>query len=136
MSLPPLRDAYSSPKSLLSALSILLEPSASLKSHLVPALSASLSSSPPSSYDELVDLAEREVASWSQEDKADFLGAHPRIGEVKNLSAHSRKEQGNAQPTPPEVLAKLEVGLLSRSYAQADDGDRRSMPSMSRNIRV
>lgn len=117
MSLPSLSDACSSQDALYSVLSALLEPSPSLQNRLVPALSASLSGSPPSSYAELIDSAEREVASWSQEDKADFLGGHPRIGEVKNLSAHSSKEQGNSQTTPPEVLAKLEVCNVIRSLA-------------------
>lgn len=114
MSLPSIKDVCDSQDSLLSALSILLEPSASLKNHLVPALSATLSDSPLSSYADLIDQAEREVASWAQGDKANFLGGHPRIGEVSNLSAHSSKEQGGSQATGPEVLAKLEVCCTTR----------------------
>lgn len=96
---------------LYEILSALLEPSTSLKERLVPALSSTLSGSQKElgPYSELIDLSEQEVASWSQDDKADFLGGHPRIGEVKNLSALSSKEQNNAQSTPKEVLDKLQV---------------------------
>ena len=121
MSLPSLKDACASQNALFSALSILLEPSSSLQKRLVPALSASLSRTPPGSYAGLCDSAEREVGSWSQEDKADFLGGHPRIGEVKNLSAHSSKEQDNSQTTPPKVLAKLEVRKGSKSHPSLPD---------------
>jgi hypothetical protein len=111
MSLPSLEDCCSSRDRLDDALSTLLEPSTSLKQHLVPALSSKLAGSQkkPESYGELVDLSEQEVSSWSQDDKADFLGGHPRIGEVKNLSALSSKEQNNTQSTPQEVLDKLQV---------------------------
>ena len=122
--LPTLAEAISSRAALEQALYTLLEPSTSLREHLVPALSARLESagsdkrsgngpaqSKPTAYTDLVDAAEAEVATWSPADKADFLGGHPRIGEVKNLSALSSKEQSGATQTPPEVLAKLEVRL-------------------------
>lgn len=120
--LPTLAEAISSRAALEQALCTLLEPSTSLREHLVPALSARLESagsdkrsgngpaqSRPTAYTDLVDAAEAEVATWSPADKADFLGGHPRIGEVKNLSALSSKEQSGATQTPPEVLAKLET---------------------------
>lgn len=112
MSLPSLQEACSSKAALDQALSTLLEPSTTLKEHLVPALSSTISSHSPASYSVLVDLCEREISTWSIDEKADFLGGHPRIGEVKNLSALSSKEQSNAQATPPEVLAKLQVSCL------------------------
>lgn len=118
MSLPSIGDALASSSSLESALSILFEPSTSLKHHLVPSLSSQLSSSSSSSstsntghvktYTELVDLSQQEISTWSLEEKADFIGGHPRIGEVSNLSALSTKEQAS-KATPPEVLARLEV---------------------------
>lgn len=120
--LPTLAEAVSSRAALEQALCILLEPSTSLREHLVPALSTGLDNSSgggsaqsqPTTYADVVDAAEAEVATWSQADKADFLGGHPRIGEVKNLSALSSKEQSGATQTPPEVLAKLEVRLETR----------------------
>lgn len=114
MSLPPLSDVVSSQESLLEALSTLLEPSASLRDRLAPGLSQTLAARPskPATYGELVDLAQEQLGAWDQDAKADFLGGHPRIGEVKNLSKLSSKEQSNATPTAPEVLAKLEVDFL------------------------
>ena len=111
MSLPPLKEACSSHSALELALSTLLEPSKSLREHLVPSLWSTLlkTSNPPANYTALVDQSEYEVETWGRDEKADFLGGHPRIGEVKGLSAFSSKEQSGKAPTPPEVLAKLEV---------------------------
>lgn len=49
------------------------------------------------------------IRGWNPELQAQFVGGHPRIGETKNLSVLSSKEQsgGTLQPTPPEVLARL-----------------------------
>lgn len=49
------------------------------------------------------------IRGWDPELQAQFIGGHPRIGETKNLSVLSSKEQsgGTSQPTPPEVLARL-----------------------------
>ena len=112
MSLPSLEEACASQAALQNLLSTLLEPSTSLKQHLVPALHDELHQSKAESYSTLIDTAEKQVATWSQDEKADFLGGHPRIGEVAHLSALSSKEQNNAQVTPPEVLARLKVACI------------------------
>jgi 2-oxo-4-hydroxy-4-carboxy--5-ureidoimidazoline (OHCU) decarboxylase len=92
-------------------LSLLLEPSDILFSTLVPGLVASLSSGKRfASYTDLIDAAIAQVASWDLTQRAQFIEGHPRIGETKNLSALSAKEQGatpTVAPTPPEVLARL-----------------------------
>ncbi|KAJ7743085.1 Oxo-4-hydroxy-4-carboxy-5-ureidoimidazoline decarboxylase [Mycena metata] len=92
-------------------LSILLEPSPILFSTLVPTFIASLSSGTRfASYSELIDAAIVQVSSWDLPLRAQFIEGHPRIGETKNLSALSAKEQGatpTVAPTPPEVLARL-----------------------------
>ncbi|KAJ7035628.1 Oxo-4-hydroxy-4-carboxy-5-ureidoimidazoline decarboxylase [Mycena alexandri] len=92
-------------------LSILLEPSDILFSTLVPGFIASLSSGTRfASYTELIDAAIAQVSSWDLPLRAQFIEGHPRIGETKNLSALSAKEQGatpTVTPTPPEVLARL-----------------------------
>ena len=113
MSLPSLEEACASQEALTSLLSTLLEPSTSLKEHLVPGLRDALQRSRPENYSDLIDAAEKQVASWSQDEKADFLGGHPLIGEVAHLSALSSKEQNSAQATPPEVLARLKVACIS-----------------------
>ncbi|KAF7370875.1 putative allantoinase 1 [Mycena sanguinolenta] len=62
------------------------------------------------SYTELLDAALAQVATWSVSTRAKFIAGHPRIGETKNLSVLSAKEQGatpTVAPTPPEVLARL-----------------------------
>lgn len=114
MSLPSISEACSSSESLEEVLAVLFEPSPSLKQHLVPSLSSSLKSDQgrqdrPGRYTELVDLSEQEISTWTDDDKADFIGGHPRIGEVSNLSKLSAAEQAS-QATGPEVLARLEVG--------------------------
>ncbi|KAJ6485868.1 Oxo-4-hydroxy-4-carboxy-5-ureidoimidazoline decarboxylase [Mycena sanguinolenta] len=62
------------------------------------------------SYTELLDAAMAQVATWSISMRAKFIAGHPRIGETKNLSVLSAKEQGatpTIAPTPPEVLGRL-----------------------------
>lgn len=107
--LPSLQQAAVSSHALDELLSVLFEPSPSLKQHLVPSLSSRLARQPASSYSELVDLSQAEISSWTDEEKAIFISGHPRIGEVSNLSKLSAKEQAG-KATPPEVLAKLGVG--------------------------
>ncbi|KAJ7626421.1 Oxo-4-hydroxy-4-carboxy-5-ureidoimidazoline decarboxylase [Mycena polygramma] len=92
-------------------LSVLLEPSDILFSALVPAFVASLTKGTRyTSYTDLIDAAIDEVGRWDLPLRAQFIAGHPRIGETKNLSALSAKEQG-ATPavarTPPAVLARL-----------------------------
>jgi hypothetical protein len=62
------------------------------------------SNSTLSTYSDLIDRCADEVALWTPQDKAVFLGGHPLIGEVKNLSAHSANEQGGGGRTPKVVL--------------------------------
>ncbi|KAJ6581189.1 Oxo-4-hydroxy-4-carboxy-5-ureidoimidazoline decarboxylase [Mycena capillaripes] len=109
-SLPSI-DAVDSEAQIGDVLSVLLEPSDILFSTLVPGLVASLSSRKRfASYTDLIDAAMAHVASWDLPLRAQFIEGHPRIGETKNLSALSAKEQGatpTVAPTPPEVLARL-----------------------------
>jgi hypothetical protein len=115
MSLPSIEQTCSSTQSLEDCLSLLFEPSPSLKQKLAPSLSSQINSKgkAPASYTELVDLSEREISTWSDDEKADFIGGHPRIGEVSNLSKLSSQEQAS-KATPPEVLARLEVWYCMR----------------------
>jgi hypothetical protein len=88
-------------------LSLLLEPSPILHSKLTPAITARLAASgPPTTYAQLVDICAGEIQQWTSEDKAAFLGGHPLIGEVKNLSALSAKEQGGKSVKTPEIVLK------------------------------
>lgn len=88
-------------------LSLLLEPSPILHSKLTPAITARITTSrPPATYSELVDLCADEIRQWTLEDKAAFLGGHPLIGEVKNLSAMSAKEQGGKSVKTPEIVLR------------------------------
>ncbi|KAF8478250.1 Oxo-4-hydroxy-4-carboxy-5-ureidoimidazoline decarboxylase [Gautieria morchelliformis] len=106
--IPSFSDVLSSPGTLESplarALSTLFEPSAVLLEKLVPELaSQSLSIT---TYSSLIDLAVTTISSWDTHTRAAFIAAHPRIGEVGNLSHLSRQEQA-AKATPPDVLARL-----------------------------
>ena len=93
---------------LARTLAVLFEPSPTLFSHLAPQVAEALSSSNVSlsTYAGLVDLSLGAIATWDDDLKARFIAGHPRIGEVKNLSHLSAKEQA-AVATPPEVLARL-----------------------------
>lgn len=102
---------------LIEALSLLLEPSASLKTDLAPELQIKLHSDHPPPikyYRDLLDLAATVVNGWPNAKKADFLSGHPRIGEVHGLSKFSANEQGTgtATPTPSHVLKRLAVRLF------------------------
>ena len=107
----------SGPESPLAiALSTLLEPTPILIDALVPQVAQSLKSTETtlSSYAQLVDFASDVVMTWDDTRKAQFIHGHPRIGEVKKLSALSAKEQGQSTTaatvvTPPEVLKRLQV---------------------------
>ena len=122
--LPPLLDLLASvhnsqsPSSadsiLATVLSLLFESSPTLLNRLVPEyarrLKGSSDSDLPTNYSDVVDQSLGLVHDWSWSNKAEFVGGHPRIGEVKGLSALSSAEQGQAgapAPTPPEVLARL-----------------------------
>lgn len=78
----------------------------------------------PTTYGELIDQSLDIVRGWDKGKQALFIGGHPRIGEVKNLSAMSAAEQGQTTttpvPTPPEVLQRL--GFLNTVYERRYPG--------------
>lgn len=114
--LEAIRDGASSLDSPLGrTLTILFEHSPILLNTLEPQLSLQFKSQTTptlSSYSHLIDLALAEISKWDIAPQSEFISGHPRIGESKNLSSLSAKEQGTAgvvvNPTPPEVLARLE----------------------------
>lgn len=103
-SLPPLADALHSKELLNEALSILFEPSDVLRDNVVPLLVNP--TPPPKTYTELIDLTEGQLKTLPPLLQATFIAGHPRIGEVKGLSALSAKEQASVA-TPPAVLKRL-----------------------------
>lgn len=116
-SLPPLKQVLASSAEsdgpLAKTLSTLFEPSSVLTDILVPQLSSALTANETSravdSYGDLINAAMEIISRWDVPLRQRFIAGHPRIGETKNLSAHSAKEQGGptTAPTPPEVLARL-----------------------------
>lgn len=124
--LPPVSEIYASrdtsPEAPLArAFATLFEPSPALLEFLVPTVVATIAASqiPRCSYNALIDTAIRELEEWPHGQKASFLGGHPRIGEIKGLSALSASEQA-AHATPPEVLARLLV--LNEEYERRYPG--------------
>ncbi|KAJ9102489.1 hypothetical protein QFC21_002889 [Naganishia friedmannii] len=104
------------------AVSLLLEPSPILHSKLTPAITQHIKSSgAPQSYASLVDMCAEEIGGWSLGDKAAFLGGHPLIGEVKNLSALSAKEQGGKTVKTPEIVLKR-LSHLNKLYSRIYPG--------------
>ncbi|GAA5977277.1 hypothetical protein JCM5350_002414 [Sporobolomyces pararoseus] len=102
------------PSTLVPVLQLLLEPSPPLASLLAPQLHAHLSSLPanekPTSYAQLLDICSNLVEKWDILDQAEFVGSHPRIGEVSGLSKASESEQGKTSgqvPTSGHVLRRL-----------------------------
>lgn len=118
--LPTLEAICDGPSSLDSplgrTLTVLFEHSPILLNTLEPQLSLQFKSQTTptlSSYSHLIDLALAEISKWDITSQSEFISGHPRIGESKNLSSLSAKEQGAAagvvvNPTPPEVLVRLE----------------------------
>lgn len=107
-----IRGGQSRPDSPLALLlSTLFESSPILVSTLEPQLASALTALPAlTSYHQLIDAALAVIARWELPSQANFIAGHPRIGESKNLSNLSAKEQGATTavaPTPPEVLARL-----------------------------
>lgn len=100
-----LQDTHDADK-LAALLCDLLEPSRPLREILVPAVLLRLTASKQVTASQLIDLCEQVATGWTYDQKADFIAGHPLIGEVKNLSAHSEKEQANSVPTPPIVLER------------------------------
>ncbi|TFK39936.1 Oxo-4-hydroxy-4-carboxy-5-ureidoimidazoline decarboxylase [Crucibulum laeve] len=112
--LPTLDEIRGSPSQsdspLATALTVLFEHSPILLFVLEPQLSRALKSGPvPESYAQLIDASLKEITKWDIPAQSEFISGHPRIGESKNLSNLSAKEQGaqGAMVTPPEVLARL-----------------------------
>ncbi|KAK8850509.1 hypothetical protein IAR55_004427 [Kwoniella newhampshirensis] len=95
--------------SLTQLLTLLFEPSDPLRDLLVPSVLLRLTTrtSPPSTYNELIDICEEVAKDWTWDEKAEFLSGHPMIGEVKGLSKLSGKEQGGAVVTPQVILDRL-----------------------------
>jgi len=87
----------------------LFEHSDVLSQHLLPELLATQHDKPlahrRSDIETVLDRSMDIIRGWDPELQAQFIGGHPRIGETKNLSVLSSKEQGGG--TPPEVLARL-----------------------------
>ncbi|KAJ8516617.1 hypothetical protein ONZ45_g6081 [Pleurotus djamor] len=110
---------------LATTLTLLLEPSPVLIAKVVPTLSSNLQepTSSVATYTDLIDATFRVIRTLDTRDKAEFISGHPRIGETKNLSNLSAKEQGAVQasnPTPPEVLARL--AYLNMCYERVYPG--------------
>ncbi|KAI6044189.1 Oxo-4-hydroxy-4-carboxy-5-ureidoimidazoline decarboxylase [Pisolithus marmoratus] len=109
----PEQDVESNLKSILI---LLFEESDAIQKTLVPELVVSLGSditlTQPSHLYKVLDESIRLIHGWSPDLQACFIAGHPRIGETKNLSVLSSKEQGGgtsaAAPTPPEVLLRLQ----------------------------
>ncbi|PLW11142.1 hypothetical protein PCANC_12955 [Puccinia coronata f. sp. avenae] len=104
-SIPALFD--SEPSRLLEVLALLFEVSDSIENKLIPILREKIREGCLKSYSELIDRCEDIVENqFGYDDQVNFLGSHPRIGEVKGLSKLSSNEQGNQ--TDPRILARLE----------------------------
>jgi len=92
------------------AFATLFEPSSALFEFLVPSVITIVADPekhiPRRTFDALIDIGMRELDDWPHSQQASFIGGHPRIGEVKGLSALSASEQA-AHATPPEILARL-----------------------------
>jgi 2-oxo-4-hydroxy-4-carboxy--5-ureidoimidazoline (OHCU) decarboxylase len=128
--LPSVSDIYASRDasrngSLAQAFSTLFEPTPALFEFLVPSVMSTITHPsgghhiPHRTYNALIDIAISILEGWSHSQQASFLEGHPRIGEIKGLSALSASEQA-AQATPPEVLARLLV--LNEEYERRYPG--------------
>jgi 2-oxo-4-hydroxy-4-carboxy--5-ureidoimidazoline (OHCU) decarboxylase len=99
-------DSLSESSPLIHALSLLFEPSSVLTSTIAPSVYIALSGTPVLSYSALVKLTISSVYKLPPPERAAFIAAHPRIGEVRALSALSASEQAR-HATPPSVLMRL-----------------------------
>lgn len=104
-------------EALIATLSTLLEPSS-----ILTRAAQRLGDNPDSlnqchTYTELIELVFDEIGNMDSDSKAKFIAGHPRIGETRNLSTLSTKEQASTA-TPPEVLERLAVlnGLYEQRY--------------------
>ncbi|KAF8498531.1 Oxo-4-hydroxy-4-carboxy-5-ureidoimidazoline decarboxylase [Russula emetica] len=95
---------------LARAFATLFEPSPALFEFLVPSVITIVEDSrrhiPRRTFNALINNGIRELDDWPHSQQASFIGGHPRIGEVKGLSALSASEQA-AHATAPEILARL-----------------------------
>lgn len=104
----------------------LFEHSDVLAQHLLPELLAAQCDLPRvhhrSDIEGVLSRSMDIIRGWNPELQAQFVGGHPRIGETKNLSVLSSKEQSGStlQPPPPEVLARL--AHLNACYERAYPG--------------
>ncbi|GAA95230.1 uncharacterized protein L969DRAFT_45254 [Mixia osmundae IAM 14324] len=97
--LPKLEEVQTSQAAVLKALDVLLEPCADYSA-------LDIDRTAISSYHDLLQQAWQGLERLDDDTRANLVRAHPRIGEVGNLSTFSAAEQTKRQ-TPPEVLAKL-----------------------------
>jgi|SRR5229473_3479749 len=113
--LPPVSEIYASKDTsrdgpLARAFAALFEPSPALFEFLVPSVITIITDPkghiPQRTFNTLIDIGIKELDDWPHSRQASFLGGHPRIGEIKGLSALSASEQA-AHATPPEILARL-----------------------------
>lgn len=112
--LPSVTEIYSSTDTsrdgpLARAFATLFEPSPALFEFLVPSIITIVEdpdSDIPRTFNALIDTGIRGIDDWPHSQQASFIGGHPRIGEIKGLSALSASEQA-AHATPPEILARL-----------------------------
>ena len=92
------------------AFATLFEPSPALFEFLVPSVITIFADPdgriPSRTFNALIDIGMREIDDWPHSRQASFIGGHPRIGEIRGLSALSASEQA-AHATPPEILARL-----------------------------
>jgi 2-oxo-4-hydroxy-4-carboxy--5-ureidoimidazoline (OHCU) decarboxylase len=126
--LPSVSDIYSSRDTspngpLAQTFATLFEPSQALFEFLVPSVVSTITNPghhiPHRTYNVLIDVAISILEGCPHEQQTSFLGGHPRIGEIKGLSALSASEQA-AHATPPEVLARLSV--LNEEYERRYSG--------------
>jgi OHCU decarboxylase len=68
---------------------------------------------PVDTWEQLIDLAETEIATMGDAERAELLNAHPRIGaspaSLAARSTLSHGEQGGTAGADPEVLARLDA---------------------------
>lgn len=104
---------YENQDDIASILTQLFEHSDILITKLVPELFQSIRNT-SLEINALIERAIDIIHAWNIHEQAEFIAAHPRIGEIKQLSPLSAKEQSGGLSattrfeTPPEVLKRLE----------------------------
>jgi len=120
------RNMFDDQTEVTSILTQLFEHSDILTNKLVPELLQSIQNTPLDRTDALIDRAIAIIHAWDTDDQSRFIVAHPRIGENKQLSALSAKEQTGGLSattrveTPPEVLERL--AYLNACYEHVYSG--------------